>query len=431
MKRILAVTFLFVLLNSVVLAQTRKPNIVFLLADDVGCEVLGCYGGTSYPTPNLDRLATNGLRFQHCYSMPVCHPSRTTLMLGRYPMHTGRPKWGSFPDALEGETVAHAMKEAGYATAVAGKWQLTLLGNDLDHPHHLGFDQYALFGWHEGPRYFDPLIWQNGQRRKDTEGEYGPDLYVDFLIDFFEQNRDQPFFAFYSMALCHDVTDDLKAPVPYAPGKDRYLNYAEMAKSMDECVGRIISALERLDLREETLLVFTGDNGTPKASIIRAKRVKGKNGKDKWAYIREPFTSMQNGEAVRGGKGELTDDGTNVPLICNWPGTIDGGKVVDDLIDFSDFPPTFVELGGGAVPAASDIDGRSFASRLLEDKPGPRVWACSEHRGKYWVRTRRWKLYNNGSFHDMKQDPEEQKDLSGNVPPQSDHSRLKAALESL
>lgn len=428
MIRNLALWTLVLAAPSMCSAESGKPNIIFILADDVGCEPLGCYGGTSYPTPNIDRLCESGTKFRHCYSMPVCHPTRTTFLTGRYPMHTGNPGWGSFPKKLEQQTVANCLKQAGYATAVAGKWQLALLGKDLQHPHRLGFDEYCLFGWHEGARYHDPLIWQNGKKREGTEGKYGPDFYVDFLIDFAERHRDEPFFAFYSMALCHDVTDDLKAPVPYSPGKDRYDNYAEMIAQMDRCVGRVVDALDRLKLREKTLILFTGDNGTAKGSIIRAE----KSG-DRWRYIRDPVHSEINGKRVPGGKGNLTNDGTNVPLICSWVGTVEAGGMVDDLVDFSDFYATFAALAKSPPAAVPEIDGQSFASCLLGDGPAPRKWAFAQGRGKHWVRTQQWKLYNDGRFFDIGSDPAEEKNLADAVPNAAadDFSMLQRALSDL
>jgi len=178
-------------------ANGKQPNILFILADDVGSEVLECYGGESYATPSLNQLASEGMRFEHAYSMAVCHPTRISLLSGQYPFRMGHPDWGTYPRALESQTFAHALKDAGYATAIAGKWQLTLLGEDPDHPHRLGFDQYCLFGWHEGPRYYLPHIRQNGHLRDDVADRYGPDVYVEFLIDFMTQQRQKPFFAFY------------------------------------------------------------------------------------------------------------------------------------------------------------------------------------------------------------------------------------------
>ena len=133
--------------------QQRVPNIVLILADDVGVEPLGCYGGESYDTPRLDALARDGTRFNHCYSMYACHPTRVCLLTGRYPFRFDDAPWGGFPRSAQSETLAHVLKQAGYATAIAGKWQLALMKNDLEHPARLGFDQWCLFGWHEGPRY--------------------------------------------------------------------------------------------------------------------------------------------------------------------------------------------------------------------------------------------------------------------------------------
>lgn len=131
---------------------SERPNIVLILADDVGREVLRCYGGSTYATPNLDQLAAEGAILNHCYAMPVCHPTRTTLLSGQYPRSLGNPKWGSFPKEAERRTLANIARNAGYTTAVAGKWQLSLMRKDPGQPGRMGFDEWSLFGWHEGPR---------------------------------------------------------------------------------------------------------------------------------------------------------------------------------------------------------------------------------------------------------------------------------------
>ncbi len=393
-------------------AADRPPNIVFILADDVGQEVLGCYGGESYPTPHLDELARTGMKFNHCYSMPVCHPSRITLMTGKYPKRHGQVTWGSFPPKEESTTFSNRLLNAGYATGIAGKWQLTLLGDDPSHPQRLGFQSSDLFGWHEGPRYYEPMVYHNGEVRDDTLGHYGPDLYVRSLVEFMKAHREEPFLAYFPMAVCHDVTDDLDDPVPHGPF-DRYDSYAEMVGEMDRSVGRIVAALNALKLREETLILFTGDNGTPQSMIIRAE------GKE---LITVPVVSMQNGKSVPGGKKTLFDTGTRVPLIANWPGTIEPGQVVEDLVDFSDFLPTFAELAGALVKDDEGLDGHSFAKRLLGKGASTRQWAHSEEAvlpkpggvepdgessGLFWMRNERWKLYSDGRFYDMSSDSEE------------------------
>ncbi len=425
MKSLFALLALFFISTVVHAERLDRPNIVLIMADDVGVDVLGSYGGESYKTPRLDALAVGGMRFTHCYSMPVCHPTRITLMNGRYPFRMGNPKWGSFPVEEERNTFAHVLKSAGYATAVAGKWQICMMRDDLDHAQRLGFDESCLFGWHEGPRYYSPMIYQNGKLREGLEGRYGPDVYVEFLIDFMERNKDKPFFAYYPMALCHDVTDDLDDPVPFGPD-GHYDTYKQMAEAMDVCVGRLIDALERLGLRENTLVLFTTDNGTPVSYIHSAERNPDPKGKDK--YIRIPVVSKQNGADVPGGKGSLTNGGTNVPLLANWPGKIRASQVVDDLVDFSDFLPTLAEFAVADLPEGVKLDGHSFAARLIDGQPSPRTWAFAEHAKKHWVRNRRWKLYGDGKLFDVENDPSEKNPIAADASsPDADAARNRLA----
>ncbi|MGI9429946.1 MAG: sulfatase-like hydrolase/transferase [Bythopirellula sp.] len=385
------------------LAAAEKPNILLILADDVGSEVLECYGGESYPTPNIDRLASQGLRFTHAFTMPACHATRTTLLSGQYWVRMGRPQWGTYPSAAENRTLAHVLQRAGYATAVAGKWQLALLGDDPDQPHRMGFDQYALFGWHEGPRYYQPHIRQNGALREDVADRYGPDVYCDFLIDFMTAERSQPFFAFYSMALCHDVTDDLDQPVPVGPN-GRYQTYAEMVAAMDDRVGRLVDTIDDAAWSRNTLVLFFTDNGSPARTIVTA------TGND---LIRAPVVSQRNGVEIPGGKTQLTDSGTRVPLIVRWPGQVARGTTTDQLVDVSDMLPTLAEIAGGDLAKHVTLDGQSFAPLLLGKQSSPREWVYAEHKLAGCVRNHRWKLYRDGRLFDMAQDPQESTPLVG------------------
>jgi arylsulfatase A-like enzyme len=380
-----------------------KSNVLLIFADDVGRDAIGCYGGESYATPHIDQLARTGMRFDHAYSHAVCHPSRICLMTGQYPARLGNPKWGSFPAEAEAYSIGSTMKSAGYATAVAGKWQLCLMKNDLQQPARMGFDEWAVFGWHEGARYRSPMIYHSGEVMPDTEGKFGPDLYVDFLIDFMKRSKEEgkPFFAYYPMALAHDVTDDIGEPVPfYADGK--WQTFGEMVESMDDMVGRLIGALEELELREDTLVIYTTDNGSPKASYLSV----GADGK----FTRPKVVSKFRGRDIPGGKGELTDWGTRVPLIANWPGRLREATSSNELIDFADFLPTLAEfagapldqLGGDAV-----LDGSSFLPLLVaaEGKALPerdKNFAYAEHSGRQFVRNHDWKLYSDGSFYDLR-----------------------------
>lgn len=366
-----------------------RPNLLFILADDVGIEALGCYGGESYRTPTLDHLAEQGLRFDYACAMPVCHPTRVCLLTGQYPFRLGNPDWGTFPKEAEQRTVAQLIKAAGYATAIAGKWQLTMLGQEPDHPHRLGFDEYCLFGWHEGPRYYEPYIRQNGKLRADVRERYGPDVYCDFLIDFMRKHSDQPFFAFYSMALCHAVTNDLDQPVPLGP-EGRYQTFAEMVQSMDEHVGRMLQALDESGLRDNTLVIFVADNGSPAKNYVGVR-----DGQ----LVTEEVVSRYRGRSIPGGKSQLNEAGTRVPLLVRWPGQIETGQVAEDLVDMSDFLPTLVEIAGAELPAGISLDGKSFADRLTGADHQGREWVFAQHKGRAFVKNQRWKCYDDGTLY--------------------------------
>jgi len=421
-RQLLLMMFLAFSWTTSVLASEHDspPNILFILADDVGSEVLECYGGESYSTPQIDKLAEQGMRFEHAYVMPVCHPTRICLLGGQYPFRMGNPNWGSYPPSAEANTIAQVLKRGGYATAVAGKWQIAMLGEDLSHPNRLGFDEYCLFGWHEGPRYYEPWIWQNGKKLEDVREKYGPDVYCDFLIDFIQRKRDQPFFAYYPMALCHAVTNDLDEPVPVGPD-GRYQTFAEMVSAMDDRVGRIVNAVDEAGLRDNTLVIFLTDNGSP------AKNIDGVDNHGELIY--QPIFSIRNGMVIPGGKGQLTDPGTRVPLIVRWPNHIRADSECNDLVDVSDFLPTFAELAGAALPENVTLDGQSFAKRLLGEGAGKREWVFAEHKGNAFVKDGQWKLYSDGRLFNLEDDPLEKHSLAGtNSPPENLQKALKQLL---
>jgi len=398
MRSILSIVaiLLSMILNIPVLSQdTQQPNIVLIMVDDMGYEVPGYTGGTSYQTPNIDKLAKTGLRFTHCYSAPKCSPSRVTIMTGRYLFRTTQ-QWGHIP--ADEITFGHILESAGYKVALAGKWQMALLGDDPLHVRKMGFDQSCVFGWHEGPRYHEPFIWQNGSRLENVEQRYGPDVYVEFLIDFIAKNQNVPFFAYYPMALAHDISNDFQPPPP--PGPDgRYQNYQELIAYMDKNVGRLVAALDTLGLRKNTLILYTTDNGTPGQFITSI---------EDGQYIRTPVISKMGDQDIPGGKSLLNDRGTHVPLFANWPGQIPSGRMCSDLIDFSDFMPTLAELAGAKIPADRMIDGRSFAAQIRDKKGNPREWVYTEIEGRAWIRNHCWKLYEDGRLFDMTSDPLEQ-----------------------
>lgn len=397
----------------------RPPNIVLIMADDVGWEAFGCYGGEDYQTPFLDDIARRGLRFEHCYSMPLCTPSRVKLMTGQYNFrnytHFG------FLNPKE-KTFAHLLQNAGYKTAIAGKWQLNGLPNSLagfddsTRPFQAGFHESLLWQVTKekraGERFWHPLLEHNGKRlsRKSTQGKYGPDLFVDFICDFIERHRQSPFFVYYPMVLVHDpfvpTPDTLDLPLtkmsnktPKDPTK-RKRNFASMVKYMDKLVGRIDAKIQSLGLAEETILLFTSDNGTNRS-----------------------LTSRWRGRDIRGGKGTMKDSGTRVPLIAYWKDHTPVGGVVSDLIDFTDFYASFMEAAQVKPHWKDPIDGRSFFPQL-KGKPGnPRQWLFM-HYQSYWgqmpgqfARTKQYKLYRNGEFYDVEKDLHEANPLVDDLTP--------------
>jgi arylsulfatase A len=347
-----------------------------VLADDLGYECLGAYGGTSYDTPALDRLATEGMRFERCFAMPKCHPSRVTLLTGRYPFRANA-RWGTLPESER--TFGHVLGGAGYATALSGKWQMAKLAKDPGHVARMGFATSAVWGWREGPRYLRPVIWVDGERRHDVDARYGPDVHTDFLIDFLAQSRAEPFLVFYPLTLPHFSEHAGDAYPPGRPGA-----YAEMVREMDAQVGRLVDALDAFGHRDHTLVLFTSDNGSPRSVVSRL-----------------------GGREIRGGKSLLTDAGTHVPLVARWPGVVPAGAVCPDLVDLSDFLPTLAELANAPLPEGIALDGRSFAAQLRGLPGAKRDWVYGGFEGRAYLRGERWKLYSTGELYDLDADPEE------------------------
>ena len=389
----------------------EKPNVVLIMADDLGYECLGCNGGTSYQTPTLDALARTGTRFTHAFCTPLCSPTRNLIMTGRYNFRNYRG-WGTL-DPKE-TTFGHLLRAAGYATCVSGKWQLCRFDKpgNADHPKRAGFDEHCVWTWHykgkKPSRYWDPFIWQDGKFRDDLKGKYGPDVHCDFIVDFIERHKAQPFLAYYPMNLVH-------APFVRTPdskqGKKKGGHFADMVAYLDKCVGRVVATLDRLGLRERTLILFTGDNGTPRG--IRSKL---------------------GDTAFPGGKGRMTDAGTHVPLLANWTGTTPAGRACGDLIDFSDVLPTLAAIAGAPLPEGVTLDGRSFLPQLRGEPGTPRDWVFIQLNNKRAIRDKRWKLHHDGRLYDLDADPFEKSPIGpadANEAAAAARTRLQAALDSL
>lgn len=376
--------------------EKRAPNVLLIMADDMGAPELGCYGHPRHETPNLDRLAATGVRFETCFATPVCSPTRVMLMTGQYGFRNGwhdmidRPGGaGGGPFENLGEvhfTFADLAKGAGHATAVAGKWQLP--GEFPTRVYDCGFDEYLIWiykgylpkgmeyqgGW-EGrqgvkvSRYFHPGVLRDNEHLATKPTDFGPDLYSDFLVDFMERHKDRPFFAYYPMCLIHS---------PWGPTPDRPdLKVEKTPKTLrafveycDKTVGKLIAALDRLGLRDDTIVIFIGDNGTEGA-----------------------------------GKYTPTEMGARVPLIVNGPGRVREGVASRALVDLSDIFPTIAELIGAPLPEGRAIDGRSFAKVLTGESEGEREWAFSFLADTRVLRDDRWLLEFNeprdfGRFYD-------------------------------
>ena len=405
-----------------VFAQRSKevgiPNVVLIMADDVSWEAFGCYGAEDYRTPNIDALAKQGVRFAHCYSTPICTPSRVEIMTGQYSFRNYTHFGYLNP---EDKTIGHLMQSAGYQTAIAGKWQLNGLYNKLPgsddsrRPLEAGFHESYL--WQVttgkqlknggGERFWSPPLERNGvmETVEDNAGKYGPDLMCDFLCDFIDRNQSKPFFVYYPMVLVHNpfvktpdtIGNDPRTQAANKAPKDKDLqkeNFVAMVEYMDQIVGRLVEKVQAIGQEENTVIVFTADNGTNRS-----------------------ITSRWHGQDIKGGKGGMKDMGTHVPLVVSWPGKSPTGVVNDDLVDFTDIYPNLADAAGVARGEGDPFDGRSILPQLRGQTGYPRDWVFL-HYQPYWgaqpgqfARTQNYKLYRDGGFFHVPDDLKESKDL--------------------
>jgi arylsulfatase A len=345
-------------------SASKKINIVLIMADDLGFECIGANGCESYKTPNIDKMASKGMRFTNCFANPICTPSRNKIMTGQYNVRN-YVKF-AFLDRKQ-KTFAHLLKGAGYKTCIAGKWQL---GHDLDSPQHFGFEESCLWqhtrtklkeGTKFDSRFSNPCLEINGVEKNYTNGEYGPDICAEFVCDFIETNKDKPFLVYYPMILTHCPfvpAPGTKDWDPKSPGFKGYKGNAKyfkgMVEHMDKIIGRINNKLVSLNLDKNTVVFFTGDNGTDR-----------------------PVKTVMNGQTVSWGKGQLNDNGTRVPLIVSGLG-VKAGLVSDELVDFTDFLPTLCDISGATQSKKIAVDGQSLWSTLQSkegrDKPWVYFW---------------------------------------------------------
>ena len=404
-------TLLFVSASAVAatgVTAPAKPNIIFILADDYGIGEVGCYGADNYKTPNIDALARSGTRYTHGYTISLCGPSRAMILTGRYGFRTG----GSNQDAVgqispkKEKLIPSVLKPAGYVTTMIGKWS-----QFSQQPSDFGFDDYLRYAgsgayWNTQEKVKTYVV--NGETRPLRDKEYMPDLMHRHLIDFITKHRDRPFYAHYSLSHTHG--DILPTPDSAPDSKD---HYADNVVYMDKLVGKLMAELDRLKLRDKTLVIFFGDNGTANPRADRA---------------------TIGGRPLAGAKGSMLDGGGRVPLIVSWPGVTPAGKVSADLLDSSDFLPTFAALAGAKLPANTVIDGRSFAAQVRGEKGEPRPWIFNQLARSWYVREADWKLNQAGELFDMSDAPFAEKLVAAdtkNAAAVAARQRLQTALDQL
>lgn len=411
--------------------EQSRPNVVLILLDNVGQEWFGCYGSEEGCTPRIDALATAGVRVENCYAPPVCGPSRTALLTGRYPHTTGfrlhhdAALYGGGGLQPDRDVVfPRLFRDAGYRTAIAGKWQINNLYDEPGILGRHGFD--ASLVWpgsidrdlvdaagretfrdivgredHEAAtafnrniesRYWNPVFVRDGVRER-MPGAFGPDVARDFAVRFLRENSRRPFLLYLPMVLTHgqSFTEHVVAtPRNRDTSRPRREMFADMLRHADGIVGAIVDELDSLGLRGNTIVVVASDNGTERA-----------------------ITARRGGRLVQGGLYELTEPGGNVPLVFSAPGLIAGGRVLP-LADFTDVFPTLCDLAAVPLRESYRPDGVSLAPWLRD--PGarpPRDWILNEYHTTRVVRDGRYKLYGDGRFFDLEADPDETRDLSG------------------
>ena len=404
--------------------EASKPNIVYILADDLGYGDLSVYGQEKFSTPNIDNLAKEGLLFtQHYSGSTVCAPSRSSLMTGMHTGHTpirgnrSNTEEGQFPIKAEAVTVAEVLKESGYTTGAFGKWGLGFVGTVGD-PNKQGFDEF--YGYNcqgQAHRYYPTHLWHNEEKitleGNDTKNTvvYAPDLIQEKALDFIKNNAKNPFFLFMPSVIPHaeliapkdsiwvkfadafkekpwgsdktsgprwkgnDYGTDGYSPKGYASQEKPKATFAAMVTRLDQQVGEIVRLLEDLGISDNTLVIFTSDNGP---------HMEG--GAD-------PDFFNSSGR-VRGHKRDLYEGGIRVPMIAKWPNTIAAGRKTDHVSAFWDILPTFADLAGAETP--KDIDGISMVPTLHgenneQKQHGYLYWEFHEQNGKQAVRTGKWK----------------------------------------
>ena len=405
LRSVLALLAIFSAGLASLFGASAKPNIVYILADDLGFAELGCNGSDRYKTPNIDALANSGVRFTRFYTVPLCGPSRAMILTGRYGFRSGAVTQDACKTIIRTGEKAEVMiptvlKKAGYASALIGKWgQLTPSGD----PSDWGFDHelyYKGSGMYWNSKVAKPMS-EGGEVRGDPDtyvldgktvsvkdDEYIPDLLHKDATAWMEAQKGRPFFLYYSLSQVHGeilpTPDSAPAPKGESNNQRAQRLLADNIAYMDKLVGKLVAELDRLKLRENTLIVFMGDNGSTKSAAVDA---------------------TIGGRRIEGEKGSMKEGGGLVPFFATWPGVMASGKVNANVADASDLLPTFAEIAGAPLPIGRVIDGRSLVSQFKGDTKSPRTWAFCQLSNNYYVREAGWKLDQSGTLYDMKDAP--------------------------
>ncbi len=422
------------------LPSSAAPNIIFILADDLGQGALGCYGQKLIQTPNLDRMAAEGTLYHAAYcGTSVCAPSRSILMTG---LHAGHcPIRGNF-EIKEGSkfgagqlplpeatmTVAQILKTAGYATACMGKWGMGQFDTSGS-PHKKGFDHFYGYNGQVHAHSYFPSYLHNDEARielpenKKANTNYAAELIQNDMLKWVGEQKSQPFFLFYATTLPHGnyEIDDLGIYADRKDWSELQKTYAAMITRLDSNVGELLSLLKEMKIDDNTLIMFSGDNGSAQ---------------DENSPVGKFFNESMNGK-LRGIKRSMYEGGLRQPAMARWPGAVPAGRVTDEPWAFWDFLPTAVELAGAKLPSGHETDGHSLVS-FLKGGPAPAreyfYWELHEGRSpKQAIRFGNWKAIRSSlnapiELYDLAQDLGESKNLASEKPDLVD--RAVAMMES-
>ena len=408
------------LLSSTAVGATRPPNVIHIVADDLGWKDLGFQGATDIRTPNLDRLAREGARFEQFYVQPMCTPSRAALLTGRYPMRYGLqtlviPSKGTYGLSTDEYLLPQVLADAGYQTGIIGKWHLGHADRRY-WPRQRGFDYAygAVLGeidyfTHDAHGVTD---WQRDNEPVKEEG-YVTTLLGDDAVRFVEkqQDKEKPFFLYLAFTAPHapyQAPDEYVERFRDIPDKTRRV-YAAMISSLDDQVGRVVEALDRTGQRGNTLIFFHSDNGGTRDARL--------TGEGKVESI-----PCDNGP-LRGGKGDLYEGGTRVPAFANWPGHITPGTVIKTPVHVVDILPTLAALGGASTDKCQPLDGIDISSALLgKGQPARTEVVYNIEPFRAAIREGDWKLVwrtllpAKAELFNIAEDPNESRDLAASNP---------------